>query len=229
MAKYYAGILSPFRNKVGNVVGRKWRGIDVMSAYNKNVSNPRTNAQQSQRARLSACSSLARTLNLALMLGYTEFCKGKPQFPRAMFVKDNIKAVHAPTPDSVAIDYSDLIIARGNALAVLPGAPEFDQPLTVEFTSDASNIQALAGYAAGDFSVYGVVYCPDYKQAIVSAPVSIGTTGDAIMDIVVPGSWNGIKVHVYCFTVANVDKYESLGITKGEASDSIYVGQGNIG
>lgn len=49
MAVYRNGIMGPFNGKVGTVVGYMWNGKCCMRAYNRNVKNPGTEAQQEHR------------------------------------------------------------------------------------------------------------------------------------------------------------------------------------
>lgn len=59
------GILGGFKNKVANVVGSSWKGIAVIKSLPLSVANPRTPAQQQQRAKFKLVSDFA-----AAILGY---------------------------------------------------------------------------------------------------------------------------------------------------------------
>lgn len=85
MAKIIGGILGNFSGKVGNVVGGSWKGIGTVRAYNPVVSNPKTNAQVSNRNRFSFLTSVASALLSTVikpcwdrfavqMSGYNYFC-----------------------------------------------------------------------------------------------------------------------------------------------------------
>lgn len=229
MAKYDAGYLSPIKNKLGNAVGRRWRGIPVLAVYNGSPANPRTVAQQTQRASFSILSSYARALAPILMAGYGYYCKGKKQFPRAMFMKDNKGAVVATSPDHVVVTQSDMIVSRGSLPKGSAGTPQFDIPSTIDVTVYTPILQALSGIATGDFKVCCGAFALDTMSCVYENRVDMALTGGTPVQLDVPSQWNGIKVHVWTWVECATDKYESLGYHKGDCSESVYAGTGNIG
>lgn len=229
MAKYDAGYLSPFKNKLGNAVGRRWRGIPVLAVYNGSPANPRSVSQRLIRARFGVLSDLARGFAPILQVGLGDYCKGKKQFPRAKFMSDNFKHVNANTPDLVTIEYADLVVARGSLPQGSIGTPQFDTPSQVDITMSNGVLQSLSGLAAGDFKCCVGVYCPDTKQCVFENRVDLATTVNTPVSLDVPSYWNGMKVHVYTWFECATDKYESNGYHKGDCSNSQYAGTGNIG
>lgn len=86
MAKIKQGILGGFSGKVANVVGTSWKGRAVMKSQPLSVSNPRTEAQQTQRGKFSDIAKLASTILTQFVQpvenpisgnvsGYNLFCK----------------------------------------------------------------------------------------------------------------------------------------------------------
>ena len=69
MARIRNGILGGFSGKVGEVIGQTYQGVSTMRAMPKAVSNPRTQAQQEHRAKVSYLGKLlqplAKVLNLS--------------------------------------------------------------------------------------------------------------------------------------------------------------------
>lgn len=69
MARIRNGILGGFSGKVGEVIGQTYQGVSTMRAMPKYVSNPRTQAQQEHRAKVSYLGKLlqpmAKVLNLS--------------------------------------------------------------------------------------------------------------------------------------------------------------------
>lgn len=57
------GLLGSSRNKVGNIVTYRMKGQDIARSKAAQVSNPRTNAQQSQRVKLANLVALYRVLS----------------------------------------------------------------------------------------------------------------------------------------------------------------------
>lgn len=229
MAKYDAGYLSPIKNKLGNAVGRRWRGIPVLAVYNGNPANPRSLSQRLNRAKFSSLSLLARGMAPMLQAGLGDYCKGKKQFPRAKFMSDNFGNINANTPDSVTIDYPELVVARGGLPQGSNGTPMFDTPQQIDVTMTNGVLQGLSGLAVGDFKCCVGVYAPDFMQCVYENRVDMAVTGNTAVSLDVPASWNGLKVHVWVWFECATDKYESMGYHKGDCSVSHYAGTGNIG
>ena len=215
------GILSDFRNKIGTVVGQRWRaGQYTTRAYVKDVRNPRTNAQQLQRAKFSTLGKLASEFQVACELGFRPLLSSKPTTAVAEFVKRNSAAVHANTVDSVTIDYADLVVAHGGLVNVRFDTPQFDTPQQVD-VSFSDNMGSGVHTSLDDLA-YLFIYCPDAKCGILSDGVQ---RREHSIGVEVPAYWNGMKVHVYGFTVSADNDKKYLG----RVSDSVYIGTGNIG
>ena len=221
MGKMKMGILGDFRNKIGTVVGQRWRaGQYTTRAYVKDVRNPNTAKQQLWRARFKTLGTLGTEFQVATELGFRAILDKKPTTAIGEFVRRNKEAVHANTVDSVTIDYADLVIAHGGLTNVRFGTPQFDTPQQVD-VSFADNMGSGI-YTSLDDLVYLFVYCPDAKCGILSEPVQ---RSERSVSCDVPAYWNGMKVHVWGFTMgADHDKKYT-----GRVSDSVYIGTGNIG
>ena len=221
MGKMKMGILSDFRNKIGTVVGQRWRaGQYTTRAYVKDVRNPRTHAQQLQRAKFSTLGKLASAFQVVCEMGFRPLLSSKPTTAIGEFVSRNKGAVHANTVDSVTIDYADLVVAAGGLVNVRFGTPQFDTPLQVD-VSFTDNMGSGVHTALTDL-VYLYVYCPDAQCGILSDPVQ---RSEHSISANVPAYWNGMKVHVYGFTVGS----DTNRKYNGRVSDSTYIGTGNIG
>ena len=221
MGKMKMGILSDFRNKIGTVVGQRWRaGQYTTRAYVKDVRNPNTTKQQLQRAKFSTLGKIASEFQVACELGFRPLLGSKPTTAVAEFVRRNNGAVHANTVDSVTVDYADLIVAAGGLVNVRFGTPQFDTPLQVD-VSFADNMGSGIHTALTDL-VYLFVYCPDARCGILTDPVQ---RSEHSISAEVPAYWNGMKVHVWGFTVSADSDKKYLG----RVSDSMYIGTGNIG
>lgn len=213
MAIYFAGYLSPIRNKLGNAVGRKWRTLDVLSVYNGRPRNPRTAAQQTQRAKFGFIASIARGFATAVEKGYKALCDGTPVPQRSMFIKKNIDLVDASIIDAPTMPYADIVCAEGGLPNAAFGSVDVSSPLAVEVTmTDTSDIPG----AESTDKVYIFVFNPDQKAGILSTAKQ---RPDASIAVNVPNVWNGERVHVYGF-VTNADN--------SQVSNSIYIGSGTI-
>lgn len=217
------GVLGNQYGKVGPVVARKFRNENVYSAYQGNVANPNTEAQQTHRIRFAAMSQLAHGMACGAIFGFKTYAKGTNLSPRNWFQKTNWEFVTAPTPTSVSTDFLSLKVSRGGLAPLSSAECNFDIPskVVVDWTRNGAACQCTP-----NDNTYIVVYCPDVKQAIISAPVEVR---EARAEVAVPAMWNGLKVYVYGFCRNDGGDYGDNGIPAGECSDSTFVGQGNIG
>lgn len=217
MAIYFAGYLSPIRNKLGNAVGRKWRTLDVLSVYNGRPRNPRTNAQQINRTRFGAAANLAMAFDAAIKIGLKPICAGTPIPERSMFIKKNWDAIHADSPDAATVDYTELTLAEGTMPEAQFGAASFANPLAVEvpLTDSSDGNQALETDKVRLF-----VYSPEALAGMLSAEK---VRDDDSIAVNVPAYWNGHRVHVWgmCYGAANT-------ANAGKVSNSRYLGSGTI-
>lgn len=223
MSKNVKGILGEQYGKIGPVVGRKFRAENVYSAYQKNVSNPRSQAQQIHRTRFAALSILSHNMACGALFGFRVAAQGTNLSPRNLFQKTNWPSVTSSVPGRVNIDYSTIMVAKGGLSVVNFDVPTFDVPLTVSVLFEEYG--APCQRTAND-RVFLYVYCPDANQGILSAATPLA---DGKVEIRVPQLWSGMKVHVWGF-VRNEGPIDLVkDIPAGECSASQYIGTGNIG
>jgi len=217
MATINRGILDGFFGKVGTVVGSFWKGIPVMRAYVRHIHDRKGAPQLLIRARFATINGLASSFLSAIRIGLRDAAAKSRTTEGNVFVKKNWGAVQASTVDSVTVDYADLLVAQGALTGVQFGTPSFDTPQRVAVGFDSNEECEKTSL---DDEVYVFVYCPDMKSGVLATPVKRSVKSISVM---VPTCWNGMKVHVWGFTLgAGLD-------TLGEVSDSAYIGSGNIG
>lgn len=194
MAKYRLGVMGTFSNKVGIVVGRKWRNLDVMSAYQPKVFNPNTKKQVEQRQRFGAASTLARGMKLGLAYGFAGVAAGTKSPARSRFVQANIPAIEFTWPDTIDIDYTMVKLSDGSHMNATYGTPSSTEPLEIKLTY---SMPIVEGFSKEDDNVFMVAYNPaDGNCVIANARANAGS-----VEVTVPNSWNGETVHVYAFVV----------------------------
>lgn len=216
MAIYFAGYLSPIRNKLGNAVGRKWRTLDVLSVYNGRPRNPRTQKQQLNRTRFGAIANLAMSFNSAVKVGFSGICAGNPIPERSMFIRKNWGCVDASEPGAATFDYPEIVCAAGPLPEAAFGAASFSEPLSVEVPLTDNSAQD--GADPRD-KVYLFVYTTEGKAGKLG---DVKQRSDESISCNVPSTWNGHHVHVWGFAVGD-------GIdNKGIISNSRYLGSGTI-
>lgn len=220
MALYKNGILGAYRNKVGTVVGRIWRGKDVVAAMPKSMHNPNTDPQKKIRSRFAVIGRLAASLLNALNIGLHNIYMKRQSTAIGEFVRLNWDAVTA-AGDTITTDYSSIKVAKGNLVGVMFGTADFDTPQQVEVSFESNE---EADGTSLDDKVYLLVYCPDVDAAILSAPVKRSANSVSLM---VPAYWGGQTVHLWGFTKG--DGMTNMGDNRGKISNSTYIGSGNIG
>lgn len=225
MSKNAKGVLGGQVGKIGPVVARKFRTLNVYSAYQPNVKNPRTEKQQLNRVRFAAMSELAHGFGCAVRLGLQTAVKGTDWSMRNLFSKLNIDLVTPTNVDSVDIDYTAIQISKGGLCPVHFETPLFDTPQSVAVEFDGQFETNPCQQTAND-KVYLVVYSPDAKRAVVSTGVK---RSEESVSVKVPADWNGTKVQVYGFVRNDGPENLEFNIAAGECSDSSYLGSGTIG
>ena len=216
MALYKNGILGAYRNKVGTVVGRIWRGKDVVAAMPKSMHNPDTEPQKKIRSRFAVIGRLAASLLNALNIGLHSIYMKRQSTAIGEFVRLNWDAV-----DTSTVDYDKIKVAKGNLVGVLFGSPDFDTPQQIEVSFESNE---EADGTSLDDKVYLLVYCPQADAAILSAPVKRSAHSVSLM---VPAYWGGMIAHLWGFTQG--DGMTNMGDNRGKVSNSTYIGKGTIG
>lgn len=225
MSKNAKGVLGQQVGKVGPVVARKFRNLDVYSAYQPKVKNPRTSKQQLNRLRFATISSLAHGFGCAVRLGFGAAVRGTKESMRNRFTKLNISMVTTSGEDAVEIDFTGMVVAQGGLCPVhFSNTLELDTPSTVGVNFD--DLDANACQKTANDKVYVVVFNPDAKLAVIGEGVERSEQKVAVK---VPSNWNGSKVHVYGFVRNDGEANAEFNIAAGECSDSQYIGSGNIG
>lgn len=224
MSKNAKGVLGQQVGKVGPVVARKFRNLDVYSAYQPSVKNPRTSKQQLNRLRFATVSRLAHGFGCAVRLGFGAAVRGTKESMRNRFMRLNVANVTTIGPDSVDIDYTGFVVAQGGLCPVHFNTPLFDTPMSVVVNFDEMNANACQKTA--NDKVYVVVYNPDANLAVVGEGVE---RSENKVEVHVPSNWNGTKVQVYGFVRNDGEANTEFDIAAGECSDSQYIGSGSIG
>lgn len=221
MAKYRLGVMGTFKNKVGIVVGRKWRNINVMSAYQGDVKNPNTKKQQLIRMKFGTLSSLAASLSKPVSYGYAGVSAGTKVPQRCAFIKENYggNVVEVTLPDTIEVDYTLMQVSKGSHMEASFGRLQFDDPLTVTVTF---SYEVIADFSKETDKVFLVVFNPGVNRVVMAQAAARAHT----ISCVVPNAWNGENVHVYAFIVDG--DVEGLPTDPSQVSNSQYLGNGSI-
>ena len=227
MSKNSGGFMGTQIGKLGPIIASLWKGRNVYRAYNPFVRDANTPKQQLNRAIFKTVAQLAAILSTAINHGYAYAADQEHNIPRALFTRDNYHFFHASSPDSVSVDYPDLILARGSMHTPHFGTPSFVSSSRIVIPFD----RTLIGAATDSDLICVTVYCPDTRECVFDKSAK-RSDGSAVVDV--PAHWSGKKVHLWGFAMANVDQPTFLPnlngyIYPGQCSNSTYVGTGNIG
>lgn len=220
MGKVTKKILGATRGKVGDVVFRKFRQMNVDSAYQPTPANPRTEAQMIQRSIFGEMSRMAHATAQGINIGLSWKAKSSNLSPRNWFVRLNKNNFTSSNPGIVQVSYQELIFSTGDRMEANFSPLDLDNPLEVgiSWSAEATAVDEKA-------ELYFVVYSPDAKEAVVSGAAKLEDHGKTVT---VPAHWNALKVYVYAIEVAVADHPE-YNIVKGQTYRSTYIGTGNIG
>jgi hypothetical protein len=209
MAKFVNGILGGFSGKVGTVIGACWNGIDYMRGLATSITNPKTLAQQEQRAKFSLIIAFLRPLTTFLRIGFRSSALKMSAFNAAMAynVKNAVKGIFP----AFEINYSKVLVAKGALPGVLNPHPTSPTPAHLNITWDDNSEEA---YAMSNDRLYLVVINPGLQKAIslIEESTRMSGTGTATL----PEAWSGLEVECY---VGFINDNESL------VSDSSYAGK----
>jgi len=162
MGKFYNGVLGTMTGKVGGVVGRTWKGINTVAAYQPNVSNPRTNLQVAQRAKMAAITLFASQINTSIIKPlWDRFAKEMSGYNA--FIQSNIAAVS----NLGVIDLSKLEISKGKMVAPVILDADYDGTnWTIEWDPDIAD-----SYSMPTDKAYILITSGDAKKVTISAGI----------------------------------------------------------
>lgn len=112
MGTYRNGAFGSFKGKVGNLVGSYWRGIPYMRSIPDHVTDPKTPAQQLQRAKFGLMMGFLKKIKPVLKAGFETDTSRRTAFNSA--ASFNLKnAITGEDPENLQIDFAALSVNRG--------------------------------------------------------------------------------------------------------------------
>ena len=106
------GIFGGFNGKVGTVIGSSWKGITYMRGRAQHIKNPRTAGQVYSRTAFKAVSAALSPIASTLRLTFAKSAGKMSAFNKA--VSENYKAAVVDQDGTPVVDYSKLILSKGN-------------------------------------------------------------------------------------------------------------------
>jgi len=173
MGKIKQGILGGFKGKVGTIIGASWNGISYMRGLPQSVKNPKTAAQQAQRAFFREVQDLVGQLTYEqLLFLFPNSAKG---MSRRNALVQQLAALKLVENDEKHVDLAN-IDTIGNA-------PTADMP-DVSVAADGDNL-AISWDGDSDFRAecgdeYPTILVANVtkkKIFLVNSTTNIGSTG----------------------------------------------------
>ncbi len=194
MATFSKGILGGFSGRIGNIVGARIFGIDVMRSYQPDVKNPRTPGQVAQRNKFRLLVAFISLMLPIIRTGFKFVANKMSEFNKAVSV--NILSAVTGSDPNFQIDYPNVVFAQGSLISALDPALNIVNPLTASLAW--VNNSGL-GLATDNDVFHGVVYNPT-KDSYAYSDVNVRQ--DELCDITVPADWATDTVHTWGFFVS---------------------------
>lgn len=169
MATFKQGILGGFSGKVGGVIGSSWKGIDTMRSQPSSVTNPRTNAQVSNRTRFKSVSQLAAAMLTTIVKPLND------RFAQKMSGFNDFCQRNATAFDSTgAFVPANLELSKGKLTppSYLTQTGSMDDIVQVSFSNDITG-----SFDSGSDKVFAVVLASDGSVLGVSSGVALRSSG----------------------------------------------------
>ncbi len=199
MGTFSKGILGGFSGKVGNVVGARWRGKDIMrSLPQRGTYNP-TQLQLDQRERFKTAIVFLTPIKEILSAYF-----GKPQGDKSTFnLATGYHIKNALLPDGLGgygIDYPKVLIGKGDLRGIANGTvlPDGHEEITLTWSDNSGQ-----GNAAATDELVVVVYCEALD--LFETANTAGTRDLTTVQMSLPAYWLAQNVDVWA-TFVSADK-----------------------
>lgn len=190
MATNEQGILGGFSGKVGTVIGGNWNGIEFMKANPTHIANPRTAAQQDQRARMATIIKFLGPIKEFLRTGFKKQAIRMSAFNAATSY-NLAHAIIGNYPD-YGVDYSKVMVSQGKLPGVLNPQISSTAGDQIQFTWEDNS---LVNGAMGDDWAIILIYNPDKGWAVTSFAESTRLSGN--QTVTLPAAYSGEEVIGY--------------------------------
>lgn len=203
--------------KVGNLVGYSMLGKQVFRAYQPEVSNPKTTAQEDQRKKFNIMLDAARMFKWAYRIGLVDEGRARKRTAFAQFMSMNFPFITGSTPQTFQLDWTKIICSQGSLPAAVLDSNHIDQTSIPGEVSVSVQDRCLTYPGAqADDELALVAVCPDTGDGNIGGFFKRGEMTE--LSTKVQSNWNGHKVYLYAFGVGRTG--ENYNVT----SDTVYVG-----
>jgi len=178
------------RKKFGSAVFSKQFGKNTLRTKPIEVSNPRTDKQKMQRSKFALMVELSRMFLSFIRIGFKQSAIGMSQFNS--FMKSNIKTVITGTYPNYAIDFENLVVAKGTLTGPdgAEAAAEAGSKILVSWDDNTGNGDA------SDTDI-ALILVLNYDKKAMKSDITTTKRPDESCEITLPVSWVGDNVYVY--------------------------------
>ncbi|MDO6739352.1 DUF6266 family protein [Wenyingzhuangia sp. 2_MG-2023] len=190
MATFEKGILGGFSGKVGNVVGTRWRGKNVMRSLPQRTSRMPTAKQEEQREKFKTVIEFLSPIVDVLTLYF-----GSPQGDKSrsnLATSYHLKNAVVPTPTGMVMDYAKVLISKGDLRGIDAGTLTASATQTLVFGWQDNSGQ---GKATATDELMVVVYAPDLN--LFYSNVLVATRDATTATVTLPNFMAGFEVQVW--------------------------------
>ena len=208
MGKVKPNVLGVFSGKIGNMVYATWKGIPYVRSKPVSINNPRTEAQQSHRAKFALGIRFLKPCTNFIRVGYQKYAIKKSASNAALsYILAN--AITGSYPD-YRIDYPRVLLSRGSLMPpVNVQASIVDGTVLISWDNNSRS----NGCANATDKALAIVINPDNGE--VAYKIAGAPRASCIEMLDLPTCRTGDQVVVYLGFISDDDK---------EVSDSVYAG-----
>ena len=190
MATFEKGILGGFSGKVGNVVGSRWRGKNVMRSLPQRGNYTPTEKQEEQRLKFKTVIGF-----LTPLVGILSRFFGSPQGDKSranLATSYHLKNAVLETPEGMVMDYAKVLVSKGELRGIASGTVAAAAGNILNFGWQDNSGQ---GKATATDTLMVVVYAPDLN--LFFTDTSVATRDAASASVTLPDFMASFEVEVW--------------------------------
>ncbi|WP_347174316.1 DUF6266 family protein [Polaribacter uvawellassae] len=190
MATFEKGILGGFSGKVGNVVGSRWRGKNVMRSVPQRGNYTPTVKQEDQRLKFKTVISFLTPLAeiLSRYFGSPQGDKSRTNLATSYHLKNAV----LDTPAGMVMDYAKVLISKGDLRGIASGTVAAAAGRILNFGWADNSGQ---GKATATDTLMVVVYAPDL--GLYFTDTAVATRDAASASVTLPEFMASFEVEVW--------------------------------
>lgn len=207
------GLVGSGSGKLGNAVFSFNGGKTIVRQYQPNVTNPQTDAQIEQRAKLKLMSQLAASLAPAIAIKREGTTSGRNQF-----VSQNFPLV-TYSGGAAMVQYENLQLTKSNVALPAVTAQRSDAIIAVKLAQQPSPSIVAVAYFEFAKNAEGTL---DFVGSVISN--NAGTSG--LFEVTLPNANRDIVIYAYGMRAASeraINRYRNYVVTSGSDLAVLYV------